>query len=71
MPTDPKRKRRKPAKCACCRDAKEWSPPEDVNGDGVLWHWCLDGISAEDVKRGCTTALAKKCLAQKRSCDAD
>ena len=54
-------------KCAKCRDAKKWSPPEDVNGDGVLWHWCLDGVSPEDVKRGYTTALAKKCMAQKRS----
>ena len=48
--------------CAKCRDVKKWSPREDVNGDGVFWHWCLEGLSAADIASGCTTALAQKCM---------
>jgi hypothetical protein len=55
-----------PTKCAKCRDKKKWSPAEYVDGDGVLWHWSLAGVSADDVKRGCTTALAKKCMGGNR-----
>jgi hypothetical protein len=44
----------KRTKCAKCRDVKKWSPAEDVNGDGILWHWFLSGSYH--------TALAKKCM---------
>ena len=50
-----------PKKCAKCRDVKKWSPAEDVNDDGVMWHWFIGGLPVEDVERGITTALAAKC----------
>jgi hypothetical protein len=44
-------------KCAKCRDQKRWSKAEDVNGDGVLWHWFKHGEAL--------TALAKRCMNQR------
>ena len=50
--------------CAKCRDSHKWSPAEDVNGDGKMWHWSLWGLSADDIANGYTTALAEKCMAK-------
>ncbi len=65
-PKQPQRSHSK-RKCAKCRDTKQWSRAENVNGDGVLWHWNLKGVSSEDVKRGCTNCLAEKCMAEGRA----
>lgn len=40
-------------KCAKCRDTKHWTKAENVNGDGVLWHWWRN------------TALARRCMKQR------
>ena len=44
-------------RCAKCRDRKHWTKAEDVNGDGVLWHWYKSGRKV--------TVLAKRCMRQR------